>query len=91
MLSQVIFNISWAISFVIIGALVGSCIVVLAAGYLPRVIDKMTPQIDEGKEILRGNLAVAEYFGRIVSASIIGVSIVVAAAVLGGLLAGLHG
>ncbi len=46
--------------------------------------------MDEGKEILRGNRAAAEYFGRIVSAAIIGVSVIIAAAVLGGLIAGLH-
>jgi hypothetical protein len=34
---------------------------------------------------------VAEYFGRVVSAAILGMSIVIAAAVLGGLLAALHG
>ena len=40
--------------------------------------------------MLRGNRAVADYFGRIVAASIIGISIVVAAAVLGGIIAGLY-
>ena len=52
--------------------------------------DRVTPGIDEHKEIVRGNQAVAEYFGRLVSAAILGVSIVVAAAVLGGILAALH-
>jgi hypothetical protein len=33
---------------------------------------------------------VAEYFGRVVSAAILGVSIVVAAAVLSGVIAALH-
>jgi hypothetical protein len=50
----------------------------------------LTPNIDEEKEIIRGNTAVAEYFGRIVGACIIGLSIVVAAAVLGGIIAALH-
>jgi hypothetical protein len=54
------------------------------------VIDRLTPDIDEQKEIVRGNSAVAEYFGRLVSAAILGVSIVVAAAVLGGIMAALH-
>ena len=45
---------------------------------------------DKEKEIIRGNSAVAEYFGRIVSAGIVGISIIIAAAVLGGLLAGLR-
>ena len=57
---------------------------------LPRLIDRMTPNIDEEKEIARGNVAVAEYFGRVVAASIIGISIVVAAAVLGGVIAALR-
>jgi len=58
---------------------------------LPRIVNRMSPNIDEEKEIARGNQAVAEYFGRVVSAGIIGMSIIVAAAVLGGLLAALHG
>jgi uncharacterized membrane protein YjfL (UPF0719 family) len=91
MFSQALNNIGWAISFIIVGSLVGSLIVVMAAGFMPRIIDKLTPSIDEDKEILRGNQAVAEYFGRISAAAILGVSIVVAAAVLGGILAGLHG
>jgi len=50
----------------------------------------MTPNIDEEKEIARGNVAVAEYFGRVVAASIIGISIVIAAAILGGVIAALR-
>jgi hypothetical protein len=57
---------------------------------VPRLIDRFTPNIDEQKEIIRGNSAVAEYYGRLVSAAILGVSIVVAAAVLGGVIAALH-
>lgn len=91
MFMQVLTNIGWAISFTLIGGLVGASMVITAASVLPRIIERGTPHIDEGKEILRGNIAVAEYFGRIVSATIIGVSIVIAASVLGGILAGLHG
>ena len=91
MMMQVLSNIGWAISFTIIGAIIGSAMVITAASFIPRIIDKCTPEIDEGKEILRGNMAVAEYFGRVVSAAIIGVSLVIAASVLGGILAGLHG
>jgi uncharacterized membrane protein YjfL (UPF0719 family) len=54
--------------------------------FLPRLLDRMTPNIDEEKEIARGNTAVGEYFGRVTAAAIIGVSIVVAAAILGGLI-----
>ena len=64
---------------------------VMKSVFLMRLINRMTPNVDEEKEILRGNQAVASYFGRVVAASILGISIVVAAAVLGGLLAALHG
>ena len=56
---------------------------------MARLIDRFTPNIDEQKEIVRGNSAVAEYYGRLVSAAILGVSIVMAAAVLGGVIAAL--
>jgi len=89
-MSMNIVNIGWAVLFCFIGGLVGIGLVLFAATILPRLVDKLTPNIDEEKEILRGNRAVADYFGRIVSASIIGISIVVAAAVLGGIIAGLY-
>ena len=91
MFMQTLANIFWAISFTLVGAIVGTILIVLVATILPRIINKSSPDIDEGKEILRGNTAVAEYYGRITSASIIGVSIIIAASVLGGLIAGLHG
>ncbi|MEF3280817.1 MAG: hypothetical protein K6357_07630 [Elusimicrobiota bacterium] len=40
------------------------------------IINAITPDIDEIKEILRGNVAVSEYFSRIISATIIGISII---------------
>jgi hypothetical protein len=89
-MSEVAINIGWAVIFSIIGGVVGIGLVLLASLVLPRLIERMTPNLDEGKEIARGNVAVAQYFGRVVGASIIGISIVVAAAVLGGILAGLH-
>jgi len=82
--------IGWGLVYVVIGGLIGSVLVLIASTILPKLIDRLTPAIDEQKEIIRGNQAVAEYFGRIVSAGIIGISIVVAAAVLGGLIAALH-
>jgi hypothetical protein len=65
-------------------------LVLIASLILPRLIERVTPNIDEEKEIVRGNTAVAHYFGRVVAASIIGVSIVIGAAVLGGVIAALH-
>jgi ABC-type multidrug transport system fused ATPase/permease subunit len=87
---EVIHNIGWAIVFSVVGGLVGMMLVLLASVIVPRLIDRFTPNIDEQKEIVRGNSAVAEYYGRLVSAAILGVSIVVAAAVLGGVIAALH-
>ena len=89
-MSEVARNIGWAVVFSFIGGVVGIALVLVSSFILPRLIERMTPNIDEEKEIARGNTAVAEYFGRIAAASIIGMSIVVAAAVLGGIIAGLY-
>ena len=89
-MSQVFSNIGWAVIFSFVGGVVGIVLILLAAMVIPRLIDKLTPNIDEDREIARGNRAVAEYFGRIASASIIGVSIVIAAAILSGVLAALY-
>jgi hypothetical protein len=87
---ETIGNIGWAIVFSMVGGLLGMLLVLVASVIIPRLIDRWTPNIDEQKEIARGNGAVAEYYGRLVSAAILGVSIVVAAAVLGGVIAALH-
>jgi hypothetical protein len=89
-MSEVIQNIGWSVVFAMVGGIVGVLLVLTGSLFLPRLIDRMTPNLDEGREIARGNQAVAEYFGRIVAASIIGISIVIAAAVLGGIIAALH-
>jgi len=89
-MTDAVINIGWAVVFVFVGGVVGVVLVLASSLVLPRLIERMTPNIDEGKEIARGNVAVAQYFGRVVAASIIGVSIVVAAAVLGGIIAALH-
>ena len=89
-MTATIYNIGWAMVFSIVGGLVGMALVIASTLILPGLIDRMTPNIDEQKEIARGNTAVAEYFGRVVAAAILGVSIVAAAAVLGGIIAALH-
>ncbi|MFB3893465.1 MAG: DUF350 domain-containing protein [Phycisphaerae bacterium] len=78
--------VGWTVVYCVVGAVVGVAIVLAASMFLPRLIDRMTPNIDEEREIARGNTAVGEYFGRVTSAAIIGVSVVVAAAILGGLI-----
>lgn len=87
---ETIRNIGWSMVFSFIGGLVGMVLVLVASLIVPNLIQRLTPDIDEHKEIVRGNSAVAEYFGRVVSAVILGLSIVVAAAVLGGVIAALH-
>jgi len=87
---ETVHNIGWSIVFSVIGGLVGMVLVLAASFIVPRLIDRLAPNIGEQKEIVRGNNAVAEYYGRLVAAAITGVSIVVAAAVLGGVMAALH-
>lgn len=77
----------WATTFTLLGTLLGVLALAAATGFLSRLIGKLTPDIDEEKEILRGNVAVAQYFGRVVSAAIIGVSLIIATSIL----AGIHG
>jgi hypothetical protein len=83
-------NIGWSMVFSFIGGLIGMVLVLIASLIVPGLINRLTPDIDEHKEIVRGNTAVAEYYSRIVGAVILGLSIVVAAAVLGGVIAALH-
>jgi len=87
---ETITNVGWAIVFMSVAAVIGILLVMGATAVIPRLLDRLTPNLDEDKEIARGNRAVAEYFGRIVSACILGISLVVAAAILGGVIAALH-
>ncbi len=84
---EILKSMTWVFAFVLAGGVAGIVLVLGSALVLPRLIDRLTPAIDEEREIARGNRAVADYFGRVVAACIIGISIVVAAAVLGGLIA----
>ncbi|MEI6564518.1 MAG: hypothetical protein WCO42_09470 [bacterium] len=89
-MTETLANLGWAIVFMTVAAVVGSVLVIGATTVIPKLLERLTPNLDEDKEIARGNRAVAEYFGRIVSACIIGISLVVAAAILGGIIAALH-
>jgi hypothetical protein len=84
-------NVGLSVIFAVVGGIVGIALVLASTLVIPKLIDRMTPTLDEEKEIARGNVAVAEYFGRVVAACILGVSIVVAAAVMAGIMAALHG
>ncbi len=83
-------DLGWMVVFAFVGGVVGVALVLTGSAFLPRLIDRLTPKVDEEREIARGNRAVADYFGRVVAAAIIGMSIVVAAAVLGGIIAALY-
>jgi hypothetical protein len=85
-MTDVMANFGWASVFVVFSAVVGVVLILGAALVIPKLLDRLTPAIDEEKEIARGNRAVAEYFGRVAAAVIIGVSIVIAAAIIGGIL-----
>ena len=87
---ETFYNIGWSLIFSIVGAVIGIILVISSSLVLPALINRLTPNIDEQKEIARGNSAVGEYFGRVVGSAILGISIVVAAAVLGGIIAALH-
>ena len=82
---QILINLLWAALFIVVAAGIGISLILIAARIVPRLVDRFTPSIDEDKEIARGNQAVAEYFGRIVQATIIGISLVIAAAIVGGI------
>lgn len=87
---QTVSNIGWSMLFSLVGGLIGMALVLMASSVVPKLMNKLTPNIDEEKEIARGNSAVAEYYGRVVGACILGLSIVIGAAVLGGLISALH-
>jgi hypothetical protein len=89
-MTETVGNIGWSVIFSVVGGLVGMALILLASVVVTKLMYRLTPSIDEEKEIARGNRAVAEYYGRIVAACILGVSMVVAAAVLGGILSALH-
>jgi hypothetical protein len=78
-------NLGWTVIFIILSAVVGIILILASTWIIPKLLDRLTPNIDEDKEIARGNQAVAEYFGRITAACIIGISIIIGAAIIGGI------
>ena len=68
-------------------AVLGILIAIIAAVIVPAIVDKLTPDIKEREELKKGNVAVANYMGQIVMGVTIGISIIIAAAII----AGVHG
>jgi hypothetical protein len=85
-MKDIIMNLGWASVFMVASAVVGVVLILGATLVIPKLLDRLTPDIDEEKEIARGNRAVAEYFGRLTAAAIISISIIIAAAIIGGIL-----
>jgi hypothetical protein len=85
-MKDVMVNFGWAAVFMAVSAAVGVVLILGAAMLIPKLLDRLTPNIDEEKEIARGNRAVAEYFGRLAAAAILSISIIIAAAIIGGIL-----
>ena len=61
---ETIQNIGWSIVFSVVGGLLGMVLVLIASVVVPRLIDRLTPNIDEQKEIVRGNGAALPVFFR---------------------------
>jgi len=76
-------TLGWVMLFALIAGILGSAIVLVLSTFLPKILNRLTPGIDEEKEIAKGNVAVGTFFGKVVAASIIGVSVVVASTIIG--------
>ena len=72
--------------FTLLGIVIGMIALVITAAFAPRLVNMLTPNIDEEKEILRGNVAVARYFGGVVQSIILGIAIIIAASIIAGIL-----
>ena len=71
--------------YTLLAGALGFLFMLSGAVLLPKIINRLTPNIDEEKEMIRGNMAVATYFGQVVQACIIGMSIIIAAAIISGI------
>ena len=89
-MNQAFINIGWAVIFIVVGGITGILLILTATLLVPRILNRFTPNLNEDKEIARGNRAVAEYYGRVVSATIVAIGIVIAAAILGGVISALY-
>ena len=67
-MAGVFMNLVWTCVFIAVSVSVGIILILASTLVIPKLIDKLPPNIDEDKEIARGNRAVAEYFGRISAA-----------------------
>jgi len=88
-MNEIYVNMGWAVVFMLMGGIIGVLLILASTLFIPRILSRLAPNLNEDKEIAQGNRAVAEYFGRIVGSTIIAIGIVIAAAILGGTIAAL--
>lgn len=74
-------------AWTVFAAVIGIILSIVSAVIIPKIVNKLTPHIDEEKEIRKGNVAVATYMGQIISGVTISIGIIIAAAII----AGIHG
>lgn len=72
------------LTYTLVSGIAGLFLMFVSTYFVPRIVDRLTPAIDDQNEMLRGNLAVASFTGQVNQAVIIGVSIVIAAAIIAG-------
>ena len=89
-MNEIYIDMGWAVVFMMVGGIIGILLILAATMLIPRILSRLTPNLNEDKEIARGNRAVAEYFGRVVGSTIIAIGIVIAAAILGGVISALY-
>jgi len=70
------------VAYTIISAVAGLILLMLVSFMIPKLVDRITPNIDDEKEMLRGNIAVGNYVGLVTSSVIIGISLILAAAII---------
>ncbi len=66
--------------FIISSVFISVFVFLIKRGFI--AVNELTPDIDETKEILRGNRAVSEYFSRILCAFILATSLIISLAVI---------
>jgi hypothetical protein len=75
----------------VVGGVVGVVLVLIAALIVPRLIEVLTPDLRRAKALARDSGGSLGYYGPIVAGAIVAVGVVIAAAVLGAILAVLTG
>jgi hypothetical protein len=84
--ASVVTELGLGVAYTVLGGIMGMTFLSLAAHVIPKIVDKMTPAIDDEKELVKGNVAMGIYSGIITGAVIIGACIIIAASIIAGLM-----